>query len=475
MVKGVTPKGDLLTRGAILGARIRQRRREIGVTQSELARRIGISASYLNLIEWNKRRIAGSLLRKTADALALPLDELDGSSERRLAETLIEVAHLPSLSALGIEGERIGELIGRFPGWARGAAALARSERAAVAHAQVLSERLSNDPYLGETVHRMLTRIAAVRSAVEILTDYSDIPEDQRDRFTQIIHEESGVLSEVGEALAAYLDKAEDMDRVMTPLDEVEAVFELRSNRFEEIEAGAAGLSDSVTEVQPSLRRNQAAGLVGDRLGRTIEAVIQAESRLVTAAGKARARRALADYAVGAVLMPMDALAERSAALRYDIEALADSFGTEIEAVCQRLTALTGEGVPQFGYLRANAAGTIIEMVGLRGLAVPRYANACPLWVLYRAQQSPEAVIRQRALFPSGARYVFVARARHTGPIGFGRPRHYLTDMLVMEEGDAAETVYAPDPSTFVEEVGPSCRLCPRRACGHRVEDPLSA
>ena len=47
--------------------------------------------------------------------------------------------------------------------------------------------------------------------------------------------------------------------------------------------------------------------------------------------------------------------------------------------------------------------------------------------------------------------------------------------MLVMEEADAAQTVYAPDPSTFVEEVGPSCRLCPRRSCAHRVEDPLSA
>ena len=137
-------------------------------------------------------------------------------------------------------------------------------------------------------------------------------------------------------------------------------------------------------------------------------------------------------------------------------------------------TEIAGDGVPRFGYLRANAAGTIIQMIALKGLTVPRYAAACPLWVLYRAQQSPEAVIRQRVVFPSGARFVLVARARHAGPIGFGKPRHYLTDMLVMDEADAAQTVYAPAPSTFVEEVGPSCRLCPRRSCAHRVEDPLS-
>ncbi|MEL6481744.1 MAG: helix-turn-helix transcriptional regulator, partial [Pseudomonadota bacterium] len=48
--------------GSIVGARIRARRRDIGITQAELARRVGISPSYLNLIERNKRAIAGKLL-----------------------------------------------------------------------------------------------------------------------------------------------------------------------------------------------------------------------------------------------------------------------------------------------------------------------------------------------------------------------------------------------------------------------------
>ena len=64
---------------AILGTRIRERRRSIGITQVELARRIGISASYLNLIERNKRGIAGPLLRRAAEALDLRLEELDGA------------------------------------------------------------------------------------------------------------------------------------------------------------------------------------------------------------------------------------------------------------------------------------------------------------------------------------------------------------------------------------------------------------
>ena len=467
-------KRNFKSQGSILGTRIRQRRREIGLSQRELARRVGISASYLNLIEWNKRQIAGARLRQIAEALDLPLDELGGLSERRLAEALAEIARLPALGGFGIEEERIGELIGRFPGWSRALAALARSEREAVARVGVLSDRLSNDPFLGETVHRMLSRIAAIRSAAEILTEYTDIPADRRDRFSQIIHEESATLSGVGEALAVYLDKAEDTDRVLTPVDEVEAVFAARGNRFEEIEAASAELGGLLTDPLPVPRRAKAVALASERLGDTIEEVVAGEPRIVTETARTRAREALLDYAVGAILMPMETLAARSAALGYDVEALAESFSTGVETVCRRLTALHGDGVPRFGYLRANAAGTIIEMIGLEGLAVPRYAAACPLWALYRAQQSPEAVLRQRVLFPSGARFVFLARARHSGPIRFGKPRHYVTDMLVMAEEDAVHTVYAPDRSTFVEEVGPSCRLCPRRACAHRVEDPLS-
>ncbi len=463
------------TRSGILGARIRQRRGELAMTQADLARRIGISASYLNLIEWNKRRIAGSLLRRIAEALDLSVEALEGAAEKRLSEALTEVSHLPALEALELEQGRVDELIGRFPGWARGVAALARSEQEAVRQVQTLSDRLSNDPFLGETVHRMLTRIAAIRSSVDILADYSDLPEDRRDRFTRIIQEESMVLSEVGEALAAYLDKAEETEAILTPLDEVEAFFDLHGNRFGPLDAAATALTPAVTDAVAVSRRDAARALAEDRMAPMIEDILDGQDVIRTAVARNRAQRALVVYAENAILMPMALFAARAAELGYDIEALADAFSVDEEAVCRRLTALPADREhPRFGYVSANAAGTVIEDLGLPGLAIPRYASACPLWVLYRAQQSPEAVIRQRALFPSGARFVFVARAGHTGPTGFGKPRHYVTHMIAMTEDDARKTVYAPDPSAPVDEVGPGCRLCPRRGCIHRVEDPLS-
>lgn len=460
---------------SIVGTRVRRRRRELGISQTELARRVGISASYMNLIEWNKRQIAGALLHKIAESLDLDLSELDGAAENRLFDALNEISHLPALAPLEIEGNQASELIGRFPGWARSVAALARSEREATARAQALSDRLSNDPFLGETVHRMLTRVAAIRSAGEILTEYQDTTPEERARFYAIIDEESRILSDVGEALAAYLDKADEPSRALTPIDEVEALFDANENRFTDIEDAAAELGPKLTDPHPVSRLAKAQSLVAEHFAERIDATIYHHAQIETASARARAQRALMDYAVAALLMPMTALRDQAAMLRYDIEALADVFSVDIDMICRRLTALpTARDVPRFGYYRANAAGALIQQIGLETLSVPRYAPACPLWVLYRAQQSPEAVIRQRAIFPSGARFVFVARARNTGPTGFGKPRHYVTDMLAMSENDARQTVYAPDPAAPVEEVGPSCRLCPRQNCAHRVEDPLA-
>lgn len=460
---------------SIVGTRIRQQRRESGVSQSELASRVGISPSYLNLIEWNKRRIRPELLSRIAQALSVSTDGLDGASEHRLHETLFEIAHLGALAPSAVELDRISELIGRFPGWARGIAALAHSQQEASQRAQVLSERLSNDPYLSETVHHMRSRIAAVRSASEILSDYDDLSEDRRRRFNTIVHEESQALSEVGEALASYLDKAEDTDRVLTPMDEVEAFCGERENRFEELERAAETLENLSDDRRPISRQQQARDLVDQNLGGTIETLLSNQSTIKTEAAHKRARQVLAEYATGAFLMPAGVFAEQAAALKYDVEALADVFSIEVESICHRLTALPhGEAVPRFGYVQANAAGTIVKMLNLEGLSLPRYAAACPLWALYRSQQSPETVVRQRAIFPSGARFVFVARARHVGLSGFGRPRHYVTDMIAMTEADARLTVYGPDASAPVEEVGPSCRLCSRVNCPHRVEDPLT-
>jgi len=459
----------------ILGPRIRERRREVGITRADLARQIGISASYLNLIEHNKRDIGGSLLRKLADALDIPLDQLDGAADRRLLETLEEISSNPELQALGVENERIGELIGRFPGWARGILALARSEHQATNTAQILSDRLSHDPFLGETVHKMLTRIASLNSASEIIDQYPEIDTAPRDRFYGIMHEESQQLCKLGDALASYFDNAAWARRTLTPQDEIDALFDNRHNHFLEIESRAEALHLKLPQGTAAIRLNAAQALANERLDKVVQKIVSAEAQLETDLARSRAHEILLRYAVGAIMVPPGILRQRAAELKYDLEILSDNFGVDFQLICERLSALPAEeGRPRFGFFQANASGNITLSRNLPGLMVPRYGSSCPLWILYRAQQAPHAVLRQHVQLPSGEGFVFVARAASTGSTGFGQARHYLTDMSVFSDHDAQQTVYAPDRTTEFEPVGLSCRTCPRRNCKHRIIDPLT-
>lgn len=459
---------------AILGTRIRELRRQVGLTQAELARRMEISASYLNLIERNKRRIAGPLLMRTAQELGVSLDDLEGAHERRLMDDLAQLAAQPALKTAGVEADMIGELIGRYPGWARGIAALARSENTAHETSRALSDQLAHDPFLAQAVHTMLTRVSALSSASEILTEFPDVTPEERGRFDRIVLDEARALTKAGEALATYFDNSVRANRTLTPLDEVEAMFSARGNRFAELEAPAADLTARIDPGSPAQRQQAARAEAAAHLQPVIDRIIAGHAQQIeTEAGKARADSALLDYAAAAILLPAPLFADMAAATRYDTEQLARQFNTGFPVLCRRLTALDPEHHPQFGYLSSNAAGNLMEHLGIEGLSLPRYGIGCPLWILYRAQAAPDVIHPQAVVLPGDRRFLFLARARSQGQVRFGQPRHFVTDMLVLGPGDAGRTIYGAALAGDPEEVGPGCRVCPRTTCPHRVEDPL--
>lgn len=435
---------------SILGTRIGEHRRQLGITQAEMARRIGISPSYLNLIERNKRRIAGTLLRRTAEELGLRIEDLDDASERRLAEALREIASLPVMDGLDVEATKVPELIARFPGWARAVSSLTRSERAAQNTARALSDRLASDPFLGTAVHGMLSRVAAIRSAAEILTEFEDIDTGERQDFHRIVRSEAEALTETGEALASYFDRATETEARLTPLDETEALFDARSNHFEELETS------------------------GDHRD-VIGEILASAGQIETEAARGRATAQLSVYAEDAAAMPLTEFVLQARDTGCDIETLAKAFVVGTDAVCRRLTTLPTEtGLPTFGYVLANASGSLIEIRAIQGLSLPRYAATCPLWILFRAQQQPGVAMAQHAEMPTGDRFVFVAVARAVGAVGYDQPRHYMTDMLAMPAEAASATIYSVALDRPAEPIGPACNICPRNECLHRVADPLA-
>ena len=106
-----------MTATPLTGSRIRSYRVDRGMRQADLARSCGISPSYLNLIEHNRRRIGGALLVRLARALEVDPSYLSGVVEVRVAAAMDAAAE--AHGDVAPERERAEELAARFPGWAR--------------------------------------------------------------------------------------------------------------------------------------------------------------------------------------------------------------------------------------------------------------------------------------------------------------------------------------------------------------------
>jgi transcriptional regulator with XRE-family HTH domain len=115
----------------VIGRTVRRLRSERDLSQQALAARLGISSSYLNLIEHDQRAVTASLLIKLAETLHVDLGELSGSQERRLELGLREAFSDPLLGADAVGEAEIAAMAGTSPNAARAVLALYRAWRVA--------------------------------------------------------------------------------------------------------------------------------------------------------------------------------------------------------------------------------------------------------------------------------------------------------------------------------------------------------
>ncbi len=115
----------------LIGRAVRRLRTERAMTQQALATTLGISASYLNLIEHDQRAVTASLLIKLAETLRVDLRELSGSLERQLEVGLREAFGDPLLGSDEVPEQEIEALAAGSPHAARAVLALYRAWRVA--------------------------------------------------------------------------------------------------------------------------------------------------------------------------------------------------------------------------------------------------------------------------------------------------------------------------------------------------------
>lgn len=512
-----------------IGQRIREHRKKAGTTQSDLAREVGISPSYLNLIEHDKRAIGGTLLGRIARALDVDMDRLSGTDDARLAQDIAEIARLLSLP--GLDEQKAARFVSQSADWARAFRALHRSYAEANESALALSERLSQSPGLRDLSHQVLTQITSIRSFAEILEQVRDLGPEDRLRFSTIIAQQSDRLGRSAQEMIALLDSGGEHPRTTSPFTEVEDFIAVHGNHFPDLEAGAERLRERLDEEtdtlsaaivarlarshgleirfrgkgrtdsyiqsedasaphaplvidegmqEPEARFQQARRLIDIELIDPLHRMTE-DPRLGTAESRNLARQALADYAAAALLFPYAPFLKEAENLRYDIDRLGTRFGGSFPQIAQRLTTLQSpgaQGIP-FSLLRADPAGNLSQSFSIPGLRMPRWSGACPLWAVYAAFTEPEdRTVAQLAVLPNGERFLFVARRWTERVSAFGRPRSTFSMMIGCDASYADRIVYgdafASGRGTLETPVGFNCRSCPRSDCTQRAQPPVT-
>ena len=448
-------------RSALTGTRIRERRVLAGIRQAELARKVGISPSYLNLIEHNRRRVGPELVEGLARALGVDVAALSEGAERALLDALQDAAAADA----GVEGgatafgtpypelEGTEEFIGRFPGWAGLLAAQQRRLEAMERKLVELTDRMTHDPHLSATVHEVLSAASSVRSIATILNESADIDTAWQSRFHANLDEDSQRLAEGAQALVRYLEAASDAETALaSPQEELEAWLARQQFHVAALE----------TPRPPPLAD-----------------LIAGQVELASDSARALALRHLERARADAEALPLARMQAAIAAHGADPAQLATALAVEPDRLFRRLAALPADtpGLPPVGLVVCDGSGTLVFRRPLGGFGFPRFGAACPLWPLYQALAQPLVPLRRRLAVAGRGPQGFAAFAycRPLHPAGFELPQVLEATMLIMPESGSApgEAAAAAGPEPLI--VGATCRICPRAACPARREPSILA
>lgn len=444
------------TKKLYAGAKLRETRTRLGLTQKVFAERLGVSLPYLNQMENNHRPVSSAVILALVQEFDFDVSELAVGDGERMVSDLREALADP-LFRDGVPPVVDLRLV------ASNAPTLARAFLT-LHHAYLqASERLASlDEALGQSdVRPGASPWDEVRDFFHYCDNYIDAVDRAAERFAG----DRGADEAIQAALEAHgieLRDSED-EKTLRRFDSGKKILWLSSRA-----------ATSTRRFQAML---QIALLTQNDL---IEATLDL-ARFQTGTARDIAKIGLANYFAGASLMPYARFLGAARESRHDLERLSRQFGASLEQVAHRLSTLQrpgNKGVPFF-FVRVDQAGTITKRHSATRLQFARYGGACPLWNVHKAFETPGQFLRQLAETPDGVRYLCLAREVSTGGGSFRAPVRRFAIALGCEVSHASEVVYSDgldlsDAAAF-EPIGISCRICERRHCHQRSVPPLES
>ena len=439
----------------LIGRTVRRLRGDAGLTQQALAARLGISASYLNLIEHEQRAVTASLLIKLAETLRVDLATLSGTSERQLEVGVREAFADPLLGAEPVPEAEAAALAASSPNAARAVLALYRAWRVAREDAGgialpsgrriLLPNEEARDFFDEHANHFPALETAAETIAAEL----------------------AAAPHEMNHALAERLRRVHGLSVTVRPL----------AGALRQFDPAARALALSETLPRESRGFQMAFQLALLEARGAVETAVR-EAAPSSPEAEMLIRIGLLNYTAAALLLPYAPFGAAAAALRHDTEALAARFGVSFEQACQRLASLQrpeARGVPFF-FLRVDPAGNVSKRFSAAGFPFARYGGSCPRWVVHTAFARPGEMQVQVAELPDGAAFLCFARTVTRPAARWGDPAAVHVVAMGCALTHAADVVYADgiDLERAKVGIGLSCRLCERPDCRSRAFPPLA-
>lgn len=438
-----------------LGPRIRRLRRDLGITQAQMAADLEVSPSYIALIERNHRPITAEVLLRLANAYKIDLSTLNDGSLGDVVSRLQDLARDPLLADIEFGPLEVTDVAHNFPGVAE---ALLRLHSAYKEEQLALAERrqsvggeniISGDP------------VAAVRNFLSARKNCFPLLDTAAERTSEKVAEAGGLVNYLGQRHGFRVRRlpAEVMMGSIRRLD---------WHRKDIL------LVDTLDTASQNFQLAQQLAYLEfeDYIKSAIE-----DRHLENENSMRLAHRSLAAYCAAAILMPYSAFARAVEKRRYDIEALSRQFGTSFEQTAHRLTTLQKPGqehIPFF-FIRVDSAGNVSKRLNSGSFPFARHGGGCPLWAVHQVFKTPRQIVTQWLELPDGSRFFSVARTVYSGGGSFNVPMIERAVALVCEAKYADRIIYTQTsgPEADATPIGIGCEICHRANCSARSLPPI--
>lgn len=443
-----------------IGPKLRQLRKEHQQTQAQMAEALGLSATYVNLLENNQRSLSVQVLMRLAEKYGLDIRSLvEDDAPTQLAD-LRNALQDPIFGNARADLQELRAALDHCPALVQNFLTLHSSYRA-------LSERVVGmvDAEGGDSmVH------ASPETIVHDLFRRHRNYFDPIERAAEDLRAQGPVdHDEIYGFLKSHLRDTLGIAVETVPVDDMPETL-----RYYDEKARRLAFSDGLDHLNRMFQLAHVTGLIA--YGDIFDAIV-ADASISDPRGQARSRVELANYFAAAVLMPYTAFREEALACRYDLDHLAARFGVSFEQVCHRVTTLQrdgAQGVPLF-FMRIDKAGNVTKRFNATSFNLAEHGGACPRLDIHMCFRMPGRILPQTVEMPDGVRYFTINRTVDRPALGYRTQDQRLAVSLGCAIDHADKIIYADHApvSDLITPIGINCRLCPRQHCTQRAQQPI--